>query len=327
MGQPMLKADEEAVPPGKLLEKAPIFLPADFSEIPDIHRREEANPRSGLLRLLMEAAAGLCIEQPIGLRHFPGIPFLLLPVISGQLRAGPGARMGKAVDTHLPVKIKGPAVGRRNELQRPVAHRALEIIVRQRQKDVPPEKEARKGNAAASSHKRFPAERPVSTIWPHTGALQPLPLLVHHPGGMEGKYTIRMRLHVIHLPLQLIGVAPVIIAVQHGHIFSAGSRNVEEPRDVHLPLTVLVLCPENGPDDVRIAAVVVPDHRLSAVGGGIVMDQDLQPEIPLLRKDAVQALRNIRSVIVGHHTDTDLKGILFFHHINRHSPIVRCSIL
>ncbi len=235
--------------------------------------------------------------------------------------------MRKAVDAHFRIKIKGPAVGRRNKLQGSISHRALKIIVRQRQQNVPPEKEARKGDAAGPSHQLCSAQLSVAVVGPHTGALQPLSLLIHHPGRMKGENTVRMGLHVVHLPLQLAGIAPVVIAVQHRHIFARCPGDVKQSRNIHLPLTVLVLGPENGTDDVRVAAVVRLNHFLRTVNGGIIVNQNLQPEIPLLSKDTVEAFRNIRPVIVGHHTDADLKGVFFFHHINRNSPMVRCSRL
>ena len=96
-----------------------------------------------------------------------------------------------------------------------------------------------------------------------------------------------MRLHVVHLTLQLIIVAPVVIAVRQRDILSDRAREIKGTRDVRDALAVLILHPKNRLDDVRIAFLIGPDHVLRPIRRGVVMDEDLDAELPALPEDVI----------------------------------------
>ena len=144
-------------------------------------------------------------------------------------------------------------------------------------------------------------------------------ILIHHLRRVEGKSTFRMRLHILHLPLQLIIVAPVVIAIRQRDVLSDRAWEIKGPRDVRDALAVLVLHPENRFDDVRIAFLIGPNHLLRAIRRSVVMDEDLDAELPALPEDVIEAGTDILSMVVGHDTHRDHDVIYW---IKRHSPTV-----
>ena len=144
-------------------------------------------------------------------------------------------------------------------------------------------------------------------------------ILIHHLRRVEGKSTFQMRLHILHLPLQLIIVAPVVIAIRQRDILSDRAREIKGPRDVRDALAVLVLHPKNRFDDVWIPLLIGPNHLLRAICRGVIMDEDLDAELPALPKDVIEAGTDILSMVVGHDTHRDHDVIYW---IKRHSPTV-----
>ena len=108
----------------------------------------------------------------------------------------------------------------------------------------------------------------------------------------------RVRLHKVHLPLQLAGVGPIVVALTEGDIAPAGGRQEDVVLDVDV-LRIQVFLLAEGLDAFGETRGVVPDDVGGSVGGGVVIDKDLIVEIRLLHEKALQRLRDIGFMVKG----------------------------
>ena len=106
------------------------------------------------------------------------------------------------------------------------------------------------------------------------------------------------------LTLQFAGRAPVVIAIQEGHVFAAARGQDLEKQ----PVAVLPEIPrrQDQANEIGIPLLVVDDDLPRRVGGAVFANHDLVRIRQLLSEDAVYGLRDIRSMVVGNQQDADL---------------------
>ena len=235
----------------------------------------------------VEASTGFRIEAVIHCPHIGSIFPLLLHIVPIHLVFRPGAADAEAVHTHRLIEVVAVPVIRRHQLERAVADRAVHIVIRQFFDDFTPQEEAREGTAGGFIHQLRRFNHTGFVIRTHELSIHEGTILRDHLRRVEGKATFRMRLHIVHLTLQLIIVAPVVIAVRQRDILSDRTREIKGTRDVRDALAVLILHPKNRLDDVRIAFLIGPDHVLRPIRRGVVMDEDLDAELPALPEDVI----------------------------------------
>ena len=115
----------------------------------------------------------------------------------------------------------------------------------------------------------------------------------HAVGEAEG--AVRVRLHVVHLAAQLVRIAPQVVPLAQGDVLAPRTGIVERGVDGYA-FGILVFGFKQGPDHVGIPARVVAQDLLRAVGGGVVVHQNLHRHI--LRQKALQRLCNVGRVVV-----------------------------
>ena len=254
--------------------------------------------------------------------HFPhigGIFLLLLHIIPVHLVFRPGAADTEAIHAHRLIEVVAvPEIGR-HQLERTVTDRTIHIVIRQFFDDFTPQEEAREGAADGFIHQLHRFNHTGFVVRAHELPVHEGAIFRDHLRRVEGKAAFRMRLHVVHLALQLIIVAPIVIAIRQRDVLSDRAREIKGPRDVRDTLAVLVLHPENRLDDVRIALLIGPNHVLRPIRRGVIMDEDLDAELPALPEDVIEAGADIFSMVVGHDTYRDHNVIYW---IKRHSPTV-----
>ena len=272
-----------------------------------------------MFTVFVEASTGFRVEAAIHFPHSGGIFLLLLHIIPVHLVFRPGATDAEAVHAHRLVEVVAvPEIGR-HQLERTVADRAVHIVIRQFFNDFTSQKEAREGTADGFIHQLRRFNHTGFVIRAHEFPVHESAIFIHHLRRVEGKSTFRMRLHILYLALQLIIVAPVVIAIRQRDVLSDCAREIKGTRDVRDALAVLILHPENRLDDVRIALLIGPDHLLRPVRRGVVMDEDLDAELPALPEDVIQAGADILSMVIGHDTHRN-QDVIYW--IKRHSPTV-----
>jgi len=114
-------------------------------------------------------------------------------------------------------------------------------------------------------------------------------------------------LHEVGLTLQLVRVAPPVVALAEGDVFAARLGDEEGGPDFLL-LRKLVFILEDGADAVGVAVGVLADDVLRAVGRCVVVDDDFVGERSLLHHQPVKALPQIRCLVVHHAQGADEGG-------------------
>ena len=113
-----------------------------------------------------------------------------------------------------------------------------------------------------------------------------------------------MRLKEVDLDLEFVGVGPVVVTLTSGDVFGTGvDGGVHFPCNCTVVLAVLVLGLVDGLDDVGVFLGVFADDGGGAVGRGVVVDYGLKGEGRLLHHKAVQALPQIRLMVINRTTD------------------------
>ena len=111
-----------------------------------------------------------------------------------------------------------------------------------------------------------------------------------------------MRLHVVHLAAQLVRVAPQVVPLAQGDVLAPRAGIVERGVDGHA-FGILVFGFKQRLDHVGVPARVLAQDLLRAVGGGVVMHQNLDGKGRLLRKKALQRLGDVGRVVVRRAAD------------------------
>ena len=120
----------------------------------------------------------------------------------------------------------------------------------------------------------------------------------HAVGEAEG--AVRVRLHVVHLAAQLVRVTPAVVPLAQGDVLAPRAGIVERGVDGHAS-GILVLGFKQGPDHVGIPPRVIAQNVLRAVGGGVVVHQNLDGNV--LRKKALQRLGDVGRMVVRRAAD------------------------
>ena len=111
---------------------------------------------------------------------------------------------------------------------------------------------------------------------------------------------VRMGFQEVDLDLEFVGVGPVIIALTMGNVFGTGvDGSIHDAEYGSVVFAMLVFGLVDGLDDVRVFLGVFADDGGGAVRRGVVMDDGLKGEGRLLHHKAVQALPQIRFVIIN----------------------------
>lgn len=118
----------------------------------------------------------------------------------------------------------------------------------------------------------------------------------------EAGAVVRMSFHKIELDLQLVRVAPEIIAFANRDVFAPSPGKIVN-KIYPYTLGILILRLVDRSDDLRILRFVLADDVGGIVGRGVIVNQDLKREFRLLHDKSFQTIANIRTVIVSYAAD------------------------
>ncbi len=102
----------------------------------------------------------------------------------------------------------------------------------------------------------------------------------------------------IHLPLEFIRVHPIIVSFEHGNVGTLAQGQDQ----IVIPGNSLILLIQMQPD-LRMRLRVFPEDIPRGIGAAVINNHDFVGEIDDLRQDGIQALPDIRLVIVGQDSD------------------------
>ena len=117
--------------------------------------------------------------------------------------------------------------------------------------------------------------------------------------GMAGHVIVGVGFEEVDLELQFVRVGPVVVALAHGDVFCIGVHG--GTHDVVYAVTwfaELVLGLVDGLDDVGVLLGVLTDDGCRAVCRSVVVNNGLEGECSLLHHKAVQALPQIRLMVI-----------------------------
>ena len=127
---------------------------------------------------------------------------------------------------------------------------------------------------------------------------------VVHTGGVFG-----VGFQKVHLPLELCRFRPVVVPFAQGDILPAG-LGVEYLQTQILALGIEVHRLVKGADQVGILRFIFTHDLRRTVGGGVVIDEDLDGEVHFLHEEALQRVAEIILMIIGQTADRD-KDLVF----------------
>ena len=121
---------------------------------------------------------------------------------------------------------------------------------------------------------------------------------------MDSERIVGVGLEEVDLDLEFVGVSPVVVPLTLGNVFGTGvDGGVHYADERAVMLAVLIFGLEDGFDDVGVFLGVFADDGGGAVRRGVVMDDGLKGERRLLHHEAVQALAQIRLMVINQTTN------------------------
>ena len=111
-----------------------------------------------------------------------------------------------------------------------------------------------------------------------------------------------MTLQGFHLLAQLVWIGPIVISLAESDIASADQREQEGLRDGDA-LRILVLRLVDSPDAGGIAGFVVADDVRRAVGRGIVVHENFDPEGRPLGHETLEGVADQSGLVVSQADD------------------------
>ena len=114
-----------------------------------------------------------------------------------------------------------------------------------------------------------------------------------------------MRFQKIHLLLQFVFVAPIIVAFTNSNILSLCKWKKDRLKDVHA-LGILVFFLIDRFNDVRILCLIFCDDRSRVICGCIIVYKHFVPEVCLLIHESIQRTADVFFMVIcgtknGHH--------------------------
>ena len=126
------------------------------------------------------------------------------------------------------------------------------------------------------------------------------------------KTDLRVVIEEIHLPLEFLRIHPIIVSFEHGHI---GALTQGQDQIV-IPGNPLVLRIQMQPD-LRMRLRIFPEDIPRGIRTAVIDNHDFVREIDDLRQDGIQALPDMRLVIVGQDRDRSDNSRILRQHVQK----------
>ena len=128
---------------------------------------------------------------------------------------------------------------------------------------------------------------------------------VHQPGIVHTGRISLMRFQKIHLLLQFVFIAPIVVAFTNRRILSLRPREKDAFRDEY-SLRILIFRLVDRFNDVRILCLIFCDNRSRVICGRIIVYKNFVPEVRLLIHESIQRTADVFFMVIcgtknGHH--------------------------